>query len=137
MSFQNLYPEEYKRLSKEVEVRRPELEAALEKITETIKEKLIENEVPFVEIQGRVKRLFSLWKKLKKRKVTIEEVYDLIAARIITANDKKNCYLTLSVIHDIWTPVPERFKDWIAIPRENLSVASQSSSGSGHPSKFR
>jgi GTP diphosphokinase / guanosine-3',5'-bis(diphosphate) 3'-diphosphatase len=120
LSFQNLYPEEYKRLSKEVEVRRPELEAALEKITETIKEKLNENEVPFVEIQGRVKRLFSLWKKLKKRKVTIEEVYDLIAARIITANDKKYCYLTLSVIHDIWTPVPERFKDWIAIPRENL-----------------
>ena len=120
LSFQNLYPEEYKRLSKEVEVRRPELEAALEKITETIKEKLIENEVPFVQIEGRVKRLFSLWKKLKKRKVTIEEVYDLIAARIITANDKKYCYLTLSVIHDIWTPVPERFKDWIAIPRENL-----------------
>jgi GTP diphosphokinase / guanosine-3',5'-bis(diphosphate) 3'-diphosphatase len=120
LSFQNLYPEEYRRLSKEVEARRPELEAALEKITDTIKAKLNENEVPFVEIQGRVKRLFSLWKKLKKRKLTIEEVYDLIAARIITPNDKKYCYLTLSVIHDIWTPVPERFKDWIAIPRENL-----------------
>ena len=120
LSFQNLYPEEYKRLSKEVEARRPELEAALDKITGTIREKLNENEVPFVEIQGRVKRLFSLWKKLKKRKITIEEVYDLIAARIITPNDKKYCYLTLSVIHDIWTPVPERFKDWIAIPRENL-----------------
>ena len=50
----------------------------------------------------------------------IEQVYDLIAARIITPNDRKNCYLTLSVIHDIWTPVPERFKDWIAIPRDNL-----------------
>jgi GTP diphosphokinase / guanosine-3',5'-bis(diphosphate) 3'-diphosphatase len=120
LSFQNLYPEEYKRLSKEVEARRPELEAALDKITGNIREKLNENEVPFVEIQGRVKRLFSLWKKLKKRKLTIEEVYDLIAARIITPNDKKYCYLTLSVIHDIWTPVPERFKDWIAIPRENL-----------------
>ncbi len=120
LSFQNLYPEEYKKLSREIEVRRPELEAALDKITDTIRVNLTENEVPFIEIQGRVKRLYSLWKKLKKQKLTIEQVYDLIAARIITLNDKKNCYLTLSVVHDLWTPVPERFKDWIAIPRDNL-----------------
>jgi GTP pyrophosphokinase len=120
LSFKNLYPQDYKKISHEVEARRPELEAALEKITNTIREHLSENDVPFVEIQGRVKRLFSLWKKLKKRKLSIEQVYDLIAARIITQNDKKYCYLTLSVIHDVWTPVPERFKDWIAIPRDNL-----------------
>lgn len=120
LAFQNLYPEDYKRLSREVESRRPELEATLEKITKTIETKLDDNKVPFIQIQGRVKRLFSLWKKLKKQKVHIEQVYDLIAARIITPNDRKNCYLTLSVIHDIWTPVPERFKDWIAIPRDNL-----------------
>lgn len=120
LSFQNLYPDEYKRLSKEVDARRPELEATLEKIKAVIAERLEENEVPFVEIQGRVKRLYSLWKKLKKQKIMIEQVYDLIAARIITKNDRKFCYLTLSVIHDMWTPVPERFKDWIAIPRDNL-----------------
>ena len=119
LSFQNLYPEEYKRLAKEVDIRRPELEDALEKITETIKIQLTENDVPFIKIEGRVKRLYSLWKKLRKQKITIERVYDLIAARIITANDKKNCYVALSVVHDIWTPVPERFKDWIAIPRDN------------------
>ena len=120
LSFQNLHPEEYKKLSKEVEARRSELEETLIKITDTIKDKLSENDIPFVEVQGRVKRLYSLWKKLKKRKLTIEEVYDLIAARIITPNDKKNCYLALSVVHDIWTPVPERFKDWIGNPRDNL-----------------
>jgi guanosine-3',5'-bis(diphosphate) 3'-pyrophosphohydrolase len=120
LAFQNIYPEEYKRLSKEVEIRRPELEATLDKITKTIEEKLTENNVPFVHIQGRVKRLYSLWKKLKKQKITIDRVYDLIAARIITENDRKNCYVALSVIHDTWTPVPERFKDWIAIPRDNL-----------------
>jgi GTP diphosphokinase / guanosine-3',5'-bis(diphosphate) 3'-diphosphatase len=120
LAFQNIYPEEYKQLSKEVESRRPELEAMIEKITGTIREKLTENDVPYIEIQGRVKRLYSLWKKLKKRKLTIEEVYDLIAARIITPNDKKNCYVALSVVHDIWTPVPERFKDWIGNPRDNL-----------------
>jgi GTP diphosphokinase / guanosine-3',5'-bis(diphosphate) 3'-diphosphatase len=120
LSFQNLYPEDYKKLSAEVEARRPELEAMLEKIKATIERGLRENDVPFVSVQGRVKRLYSLWKKLKKRKISIEQVYDLIAARIITTNDKKNCYVALSVIHDIWTPVPERFKDWIAIPRDNL-----------------
>jgi GTP diphosphokinase / guanosine-3',5'-bis(diphosphate) 3'-diphosphatase len=120
LSFQNLYPEDYKRLAAEVEARRPELEAMLEKITSTIKTNLEKNEVPYVQVQGRVKRLYSLWKKLKKQKITIDRVYDLIAARVITNNEKKNCYVALSVIHDIWTPVPERFKDWIAIPRDNL-----------------
>ena len=120
LAFQNIYPEEYKRLSKEVDIRRPELEANLDKITKTIEERLTENNVPFVHIQGRVKRLYSLWKKLKKQKITIDRVYDLIAARIITENDRKDCYVALSVIHDTWTPVPERFKDWIAIPRDNL-----------------
>ncbi|MDQ3130674.1 MAG: RelA/SpoT family protein, partial [Acidobacteriota bacterium] len=120
LAFQNIYPEEYKRLSKEVDIRRPELEATLDKITRTIEERLTENDVPFVHVQGRVKRLYSLWKKLKKQKITIDRVYDLIAARVITENDKKDCYVALSVIHDTWTPVPERFKDWIAIPRDNL-----------------
>src|SRR6185295_8990683 len=63
LSFQNLYPDDYKRLSIEVDARRPELEAALEKIQSTITENLIANEVPFVSVEGRVKRLYSLWKK--------------------------------------------------------------------------
>lgn len=120
LSFQNLYPDEYRRLARDVDARRPELEAILERIKQTIIERLKANDVPLVAVEGRVKRLYSLWKKLKKQKIAIEQVYDLIATRIITPNDKKYCYLTLSVIHDIWTPVPERFKDWIAIPRDNL-----------------
>ena len=120
LSFQNLYPQEYKRLSKEIEARRPELEGILDHIKTTISQKLADHDVPIIAIEGRVKRLYSLWKKLKKQKLMIEQVYDLIAARIITPNDRKYCYLTLSVVHDIWMPVPERFKDWIAIPRDNL-----------------
>lgn len=120
LAFQNLYPEEYRKLAREVDIRRPELEATLERIKNTIIGKLAENDVPYVAIEGRVKRLYSLWLKLKRQKITIDQVYDLIATRIITPNDRKYCYLTLSVVHDIWTPVPERFKDWIAIPRDNL-----------------
>jgi GTP pyrophosphokinase len=135
LSFQNLYPQEYKKLAKEVETRRPELESILEKIKDSIKTKLTENDVPFVEVQSRVKRLYSLWKKLKKQKITIEQVYDLIAVRIITPNDKKLPYIALSVIHDIWTPIPERFKDWIAIPRDNLYQSLHTSviGDGGHP----
>src|SRR3954452_19784382 len=91
LAFQNLYPDEYQRLAKDVDARRPELEAALTRIEETIRTRLTENDVPFVEIEGRVKRLYSLWKKLRKQKIMIEQVYDLIAARIITANDRKYC----------------------------------------------
>lgn len=120
LSFQNIHPEEYRKLAAEVEARRPELEAILAGIKERICIGLEENEIPFVEIESRVKRLYSLWKKLNKRRLSIDQVYDLIAVRVITPNDKKNCYLALSVIHDIWTPVPERFKDWIAIPRDNM-----------------
>ena len=133
LSFKNLHPDEYKRLSDIVEARRPELEATLARIKETIETKLREYDVPFVSVEGRVKRLYSLWKKLKKQKIHIEQVYDLIAARIITPNDRKYCYLALSVVHDIWTTVPERFKDWIAIPRDNLyrSLHTSVISGSG------
>lgn len=135
LSFQNINPQEYKKLAKEVETRRPELEAILDKIKETIKVKLKENDVPFVEVQSRVKRLYSLWKKLKKQKITIEQVYDLIAVRVITPNYKKLPYIALSVIHDIWTPIPERFKDWIAIPRDNLYQSLHTSviGDGGHP----
>jgi GTP pyrophosphokinase len=120
LAFRNLYQEEYEELNKEMEKRRPELEAALGKITQSIEERLKEADVPFIRIEGRLKRLFSLWRKLKKRKLNIEQVYDLVAARIITPNDKKHCYSVLGVIHDIWIPVPERFKDWIAMPRDNM-----------------
>ncbi|HEV7645253.1 MAG TPA: bifunctional (p)ppGpp synthetase/guanosine-3',5'-bis(diphosphate) 3'-pyrophosphohydrolase [Pyrinomonadaceae bacterium] len=120
LSFRNLYPEEYEQLNTEMEKRRPELEEALDKITQTIEENLREAGIPFVHIEGRIKRLFSLWRKLKKRKLDIEQVYDLVAARIITPDDKKYCYSVLGVIHDIWIPVPERFKDWIAMPRDNM-----------------
>jgi GTP diphosphokinase / guanosine-3',5'-bis(diphosphate) 3'-diphosphatase len=135
LSFQNLYPQEYKKLAKEVETRRPELEAILEKIKQTINTKLTENDVPYIQVQSRVKRLYSLWKKLKKQKIAIEQVYDLIAVRIITPNDKKLPYVALSVIHDIWTPIPERFKDWIAIPRDNLYQSLHTSviGDGGHP----
>jgi GTP pyrophosphokinase len=76
--------------------------------------------VRFDSVQGRIKRLYSLWRKMKKRKISIEQVYDLIAIRLITPNEVHQCYAALGVIHNTWHPVPGRIKDWIAMPRDNL-----------------
>lgn len=120
LSFQYLYPEDYKRLAQEVEARRNELETALTHIKAEIEKGLNESEIPFITVQGRVKRLYSIWRKLKKRKITIDEVFDLIAARIITTDEIRYCYGALGVVHQIWTPIPSRFRDWIAMPRDNM-----------------
>ena len=79
-----------------------------------------EAEVPYVRIEGRIKRLYSIWKKLQRQKIDLDQVYDLVAARVITPNEVRHCYAALGVIHNIWRPVPGRIKDWIATPRDNL-----------------
>jgi GTP pyrophosphokinase len=70
-------------------------------------------------VQGRIKRLYSLHLKIQKQQRTLDQVYDLLAVRVIT-DTVKNCYAALGVIHQIWRPVPGRFKDYIAMPRPNL-----------------
>ena len=70
------------------------------------------------EIDGRIKRLYSIWQKLKKQKIDLDQVYDFVALRIIT-HSVKDCYATLGIIHNTWSPVPGRIKDFIAMPRPN------------------
>ena len=118
--FQHLHPEEYRELSAQLEARRSEHEAFLRNITARIEEKMREAEVPTVRVEGRVKRLYSIWKKLKRQKIELDQVYDLVAARVITPNEVRYCYAALGVIQNIWRPIPGRIKDWIATPRDNL-----------------
>jgi guanosine-3',5'-bis(diphosphate) 3'-pyrophosphohydrolase len=70
-------------------------------------------------VDGRLKRAYSVWQKLKRQKITVDQVYDLMAVRIVT-DSVKNCYAALGVIHNEWHPIPGRIKDFIAIPRPNL-----------------
>ena len=74
--------------------------------------------MPVVEIDGRIKRLWSIHQKLERQKIELEQVYDFIALRIIT-DDVKDCYAALGIIHQTWSPVPGRIKDFIAMPRPN------------------
>ena len=70
-------------------------------------------------VEGRLKRAYSVFLKLRRQKITLDQVYDLLAVRIIT-DSVKNCYAALGVIHNEWHPIPGRIKDFIAIPRPNL-----------------
>ncbi len=83
-------------------------------------ESLTKADIAFLSVEGRIKRLYSLWRKLKRRKIMIDQVYDLMAVRVITPNDVRHCYAALGVIHNAWHPVPGRIKDWIGTPRDNL-----------------
>jgi len=120
LAFKNLHPEDYREITAQLEKRRAANEAFLNDITASIEAKMQEAEVPFVRIEGRVKRLYSIWKKLRAQEIGVDQVYDLVAARVITPNQIRHCYGALGVIHSSWKPVPGRFKDWIATPRDNL-----------------
>jgi guanosine-3',5'-bis(diphosphate) 3'-pyrophosphohydrolase len=118
LSFRYLEPQVYEALRAKVDARRRATEGLIGELKKTITAKLAEAEVPVIEIAGRIKRLWSISQKLKRQKIDIEQVYDFIALRIITG-DVKDCYATLGIIHQTWSPVPGRIKDFIAMPRPN------------------
>jgi len=120
LAFKNLHPDAYRELTAQLEKRRAANEAFLNDVTATIEEQMREADVPFVSVEGRVKRIYSIWKKLNAQEIDIDQVYDLVAARVITPNEIRHCYAALGVIHHAWKPVPGRFKDWLATPRDNL-----------------
>ncbi len=118
LSFKFLEPDAYLEVKKEVESRRKVDEGFLSEVRGLVNAKMKEHSIP-ARIEGRIKRLYSIRQKLLRQHVPLEQVYDLLAVRIIT-DSVKNCYAALGVIHNTWRPVPGRIKDFIAIPRPNL-----------------
>ena len=118
LAFRYLEPSAYFELKQNVADRSKEFEGFLAGVQETIRKTLAENGVT-AEVEGRVKRLYSIHLKAQRQKRTLDHVYDLLAVRIIT-DSVRNCYAALGVVHQIWRPVPGRFKDYIAMPRPNL-----------------
>ncbi len=119
LAFKHLEPEEYQKLKELVESRRLRLEAFLEEVKQRILDMMAGSGIQIVYIEGRIKRLFSIYQKVRRQQINIDQVYDLVAMRIITES-VRDCYAALGVIHTAWKPIPGRFKDWIAIPRENF-----------------
>src|ERR1700686_5432735 len=118
LSFRYLEPPAYESLRAKVDAKRRATEGLIEELKSTIATKLRDATVPVREINGRIKRLWSISQKLKKQKIELEQVYDFIALRIVTSS-VKDCYATLGIIHQTWSPVPGRIKDFIAMPRPN------------------
>ncbi len=118
LAFAVLEPEASSDLLREIESRRQEIERFLGEIRQTVEEKLRSEGIP-AQVEARVKRLYSIFQKMKRQKIGLDQVYDLLAVRVIT-DSVKNCYAALGVIHNEWHPVPGRIKDFIAIPRPNL-----------------
>ena len=93
-------------------------EKFLNEVQDTIRKKLVESSIP-AEVEGRIKRLYSIHLKSVRQQRTLDQIYDVLAVRVIT-DSARNCYAALGVIHQLWRPVPGRFKDYIAMPRPNL-----------------
>jgi len=118
LAFQHLDPEAWAEISRIIETQRAANEEYLERMRRTVEEDLRREGIP-ARVEARVKRAYSVYQKLKRQKISLDQVYDLLALRIIT-DSVKNCYGALGVIHNEWRPVPGRIKDFIAIPRPNL-----------------
>src|SRR5215469_13005888 len=118
LSFRVLESESFLALQKEVTEKQPVHQRFLEEVQSTIRSKLVENGIP-AELEARVKGLYSLHRKIERQQRGLDQVYDLLAVRVVTDNER-NCYAALGVVHHIWRPVPGRFKDYIAMPRPNL-----------------
>ena len=118
LAFRYLEPAAFIELQKKVESKNKVHEKFLAEVQNLIREKMVENGVP-AEVQARTKRIYSIYQKIQRQQRPVEQIYDLLAVRVVT-DTVKNCYAALGVIHQLWRPVPGRFKDYIAMPRPNL-----------------
>jgi len=118
LSFRYLEPDGYFSLQKEVAAKASVHQKFLEEVQNTIRTRLVENSIP-AELEARIKGIYSLHRKIVRQERSLDQIYDLLAVRVIT-DTERNCYAALGVVHHIWRPVPGRFKDYIAMPRPNL-----------------
>ncbi len=118
LAFSYLEPEAYAEIMGAIDSKRRATADFLKQIKDTVEVVLKREGIP-ARIDGRIKRAYSIHQKMKRQKIGIEQVYDVLAVRIIT-DCIRNCYAALGVIHNEWRPIPGRIKDFIAIPRPNL-----------------
>lgn len=113
-----LHPETYEELKKNVNEKKIEREKAIKDVISEVEKALKPLGIEYT-IYGRSKHFYSIYKKMQHQKKSLDEIFDLTAIRIIV-NEKSDCYAVLGVVHNIWTPIPGRFKDYIAMPKMNM-----------------
>ncbi|MEI3505812.1 MAG: bifunctional (p)ppGpp synthetase/guanosine-3',5'-bis(diphosphate) 3'-pyrophosphohydrolase [Bacilli bacterium] len=119
LAFKALEPEKYAEIAKEISFKKTERDEDVEKMISTVKGLLEKNHINHYDIKGRVKNIYSIYKKIITKNKTIDDIYDLLALRVIV-DSVEQCYHVLGIIHSIWTPLPMRFKDYIAVPKPNM-----------------
>lgn len=118
LSLKYLEPEVYNDLSEKLDSLRVERETFIKEIVKDVSENIKDAGIEAT-IEGRTKHLFSIYRKMKNQNKTLDQIYDLFAVRIIVENDQQ-CYAALGVIHEMYKPIPGRFKDYIAMPKQNM-----------------
>lgn len=117
LSFRYLHPQEYKTIAKQLQSKRSEREEYINKVLNTLNEMLVEADID-AKISGRPKHIYSIWKKMQRKSLPIEELYDLRAVRIYV-DSVRLCYEALGLIHSRWNYIQDEFDDYIATPKEN------------------
>ncbi|MFI5300161.1 MAG: RelA/SpoT family protein, partial [Polyangiales bacterium] len=118
LAFKFLEPDDYKSLAKLIVQKRKARESLIAEMAGPLTQRLTEAGITVHEVSGRPKNLWSIWKKMQKRDKPYEEIYDLLAIRVLVES-VQDCYHALGVIHGEWTPLQERIKDYIASPKSN------------------
>ena len=118
LALKYLHPEEFQELKQKVNKRKEEREETINNVIAEIKDALDGMNLHY-DIYGRAKHYYSIYKKMKMQHKQIDEIFDLIAVRIIVDN-VKDCYAVLGIVHTMWKPIPGRFKDYIAMPKPNM-----------------
>jgi len=117
LAFRHLYQETYQNLQNKIEKERKVSQSFIKKITRILETNMRKNNI-LAKVEGRAKNLYSIYQKILRQKISLDEVYDYIAFRVIS-NNVAECYTALGIIHNLWSPIPERFKDYIAMPKPN------------------
>ncbi|MFP4021794.1 MAG: RelA/SpoT family protein [Halanaerobium sp.] len=118
LSFRYLKPDMYYEVSHKVQANRKQREKDIKEAIDKLKSTLSDHDIE-AEIYGRPKHLYSIYNKMQRKEVEFNEIYDLTAVRVLVENVKE-CYEVLGIIHEIWKPMPGRFKDYIAMPKSNM-----------------
>ena len=118
LSFKYLYPDEYHEIVKGLDKKREERLAFIDSIMDEIRVEL-KNAKINAEVTGRAKHIYSIYRKMQRDNSTLDQVYDLFALRILV-NSVRDCYAALGIVHDLYNPMPGRFKDYISVPKKNM-----------------
>lgn len=118
LSFKYLHPDIYSEVEQRVKKRLPKMEEVINKASAVLEERLKRENIP-CRIKGRSKHFYSIYEKMQRKKISFDELYDILAVRVLVS-DVTTCYSVLGIVHSLWVPVPGQFDDYIATPKSNM-----------------